>query len=124
MRKWTEKPANPRGLMAQIPKSSNPIVKRDTSSVFQDTLSLDTAKHQVHLDEEIEKIRPGDTYVIDIANIPEQEKCLVFGDVIRSVYRMKTEGSADCPDRIILFVMSSTNMLRKMLKVSDYQRFA
>ena len=81
-----------------------PIVKRDTSSVFQDTLSLDTAKHQVHLDEEIEKIRPGDTYVIDIANIPEQEKCLVFGDVIRSVYRMKTEGSADCPDRIILFV--------------------
>jgi uncharacterized protein len=80
------------------------IVKETSSGIFQDSQSGNVDKKHVYLSEQIEKIAPNETYVIDIAEISEQEKCLVFGDVIRSVYKMKTEGSPSCPDRLILFV--------------------
>ncbi len=80
------------------------IVKETTSGIFQDSPSGNVEKKHVFLSEQIEKIAAGDTYVIDIAELPEQEKCLVFGDVVRTVYRLKTEGADTCPDRIVLFV--------------------
>ncbi|RJR54776.1 MAG: ATP-binding protein [Desulfobacteraceae bacterium] len=80
------------------------IVSNDTSGIFQDARSGMPEKHHVHLAEEISKIKPGDTLVVDIAQIPEQQKCLVFGDVVRAAYRLKTEGEEECPERIIIFV--------------------
>lgn len=72
--------------------------------IFRDSLSDITERHQVHLSDKICEIRGGDTIVVDIAQLPEQQKCLVFGDVIRSVYKMKTDGDEGCPERIVIFV--------------------
>ena len=80
------------------------IVKESTSGIFQDSRSEASERKQVFLSDQIEKLKPGDTFVVDIAELPEAEKCLVFGDVIRTVYKLKTEGSETCPDRIICFV--------------------
>jgi hypothetical protein len=79
------------------------IFKSETSGIFRDCLSDQQSKKQIHLSDEICKIRGGDTIVVDIAQIPEQQKCLVFGDVIRTVYKMKTD-VGECPERIIIFV--------------------
>ena len=80
------------------------IVNSDVGGVFQDARSGNTDKRQIHLAEEMTHIKAGKTYVVDIANIPEQQKCLVFGDIIRSVYKLKTEGDGVCPERIVIFV--------------------
>jgi DNA helicase HerA-like ATPase len=80
------------------------IVSGESAGIFQDTRSGAKEKLHTHLSDEIAKIRPGQTYVIDIAQIPEQQKCLVFGDVLRSTYKLKTEGDPAGPERIIIFV--------------------
>ena len=82
----------------------NTMITGNTAGIFQDGISGIADKHHVHLSDQIENIKGGETYVVDIAQLPEQQKCLVFGDVIRTVYKMKTEGSGSCPDRIIIFV--------------------
>jgi len=80
------------------------MILGDSGGIFQDSMSNRTDKCHVHLSDQIEQIKGGETFVIDIAQLPEQQKCLVFGDVIRTVYKMKTEGSDSCPERIIIFV--------------------
>lgn len=82
----------------------NTVLNTTDEGIFQDSLSGSKDKKHVHLSKEISNIRGGESVVVDIANLPEQHKCLVFGDVIRTVYKMKTEGSETCPDRIIIFV--------------------
>ncbi len=80
------------------------MISGNTNGIFQDSRSGNAERHQVHLSEEIEQIKAGETYVVDIAQLPEHQKCLVFGDVIRTIYKMKTEGDGSCPERIIIFV--------------------
>ena len=80
------------------------MISGNTGGIFQDSISGNVDKHHVHLSDQIEQIKGGETFVVDIAQLPEQQKCLVFGDVIRTVYKMKTEGSDSCPERIIIFV--------------------
>lgn len=77
---------------------------KNEHGLFQQTESQKNEKNHVHVSQEIKKIKDGDVIVVDIAPIEEQEKCLVFGDVIRTIYEMKTEGSDDCPDKIVIFV--------------------
>lgn len=80
------------------------MISGNTGGIFQDSISANSDKQHVHLSDKVEQIKGGETFVIDIAALPEQQKCLVFGDVIRTVYKMKTEGSNSCPERIIIFV--------------------
>jgi hypothetical protein len=80
------------------------MIKGGVDGVFQDDKSGRDEKHHVYLSDEIEKIKGGETVVVDIAQLPEQQKCLVFGDVIRTVYKMKTDGNENCPDKIVIFV--------------------
>ncbi|KAF5040326.1 hypothetical protein DSECCO2_534620 [anaerobic digester metagenome] len=79
-------------------------IVRSSSGLFQNAPSQSPEKAHTFLSDCIEGIKPGDTIVVDIAELAEQEKCLVFGDVIRTIYRMKTEGTQDCPSRVIIFV--------------------
>jgi hypothetical protein len=64
------------------------------------------------LSEEFRKIKGGHIYVVDIAKLHEHEQCLVFGDILRTIYQVKAEGVEDektgevypGPEKIIFFV--------------------
>lgn len=55
-------------------------------------------------------IKGGDTYVIDIAKLADDEQTLVFGDILRTIYSVKAEDleerteKSDVPGKIIIFV--------------------
>lgn len=80
--------------------------------VFVNSRSMASDQHQVYLSDEILNINGGEMMVVDIAGLTEQLQCLVFGDIIRSVYSLK-HGDYDqddrsskmpVPKRIIIFV--------------------
>jgi hypothetical protein len=65
------------------------------------------AKGVKNLSEEIAKIRGGETVVVDIARLTDDEQTLVFGDILRTVYALyAAEGSEreDVPDKLLIFV--------------------
>ena len=111
----------------------NTIVNSESGGVFQDSKSGNADKRQIHLSEELAKLEGGKTYVVDIAGIPEQQKCLVFGDAMRSVNRLKTEGDGDCPDRIVVFVdelnkyaptsVKSSPIIGDLLEITERGRY-
>jgi hypothetical protein len=61
-----------------------------------------------NLGEKIRKIKGGQTIVVDIAKLTDEERALVFGHIIREVYGMYAEATAedrgDLPDKVIVFV--------------------
>ena len=69
-----------------------------TDDVFVDAKSGAREQHQVYLSDEILNIHGGQMLVVDIAGLTEQMQCLVFGDIIRAVYRLK-HGDYDSDDR-------------------------
>lgn len=80
--------------------------------VFVNARSLASDLQQVYLSDEVLNINGGQMLVVDIAGITEQLQCLIFGDIIRSVYSLK-HGDYDTddrrsekpvPKRIIIFV--------------------
>lgn len=80
--------------------------------VFVNSRSMASDQHQVYLSDEVLNINGGEMMVVDIAGLTEQLQCLVFGDIIRSVYSLK-HGDYDqddrsskmpVPQRIIIFV--------------------
>lgn len=80
--------------------------------VFANSRSMANDLHQVYLADKVLNINGGEMMVVDIAGITEQLQCLVFGDIIRSVYSLK-HGDFDpddrsskkpVPKRIIIFV--------------------
>lgn len=67
--------------------------------IFVNAKSSKKEQHQVYLSDEVLNINGGEMMVIDIAGLTEQLQCLVFGDIIRSVYSLK-HGDFDQEDRI------------------------
>lgn len=57
--------------------------------VFVNAKSMSNDLHQVYLSDEILNMNGGEMRVVDIAGLTEQLQCLVFGDIIRSVYALK-----------------------------------
>ncbi|MGA2278677.1 MAG: hypothetical protein ABSG80_00075 [Verrucomicrobiota bacterium] len=41
--------------------------------------------------EKIKAIKGGHTYVVDIYNLKDEEKTLVFGDILRTIYNLYAE---------------------------------
>lgn len=80
--------------------------------VFVNSRSMANDLHQVYLSDEVLNINGGEMMVVDIAGITEQLQCLVFGDIIRSVYSLKhgdfdpddRKSKKPIPKRIIIFV--------------------
>ena len=66
--------------------------------IFVNAKSSSKERHQVFLSDEILNINGGEMVVVDIAGLTEQLQCLVFGDIIRSVYSLK-HGDFDLDDR-------------------------
>lgn len=80
--------------------------------IFVNSKSDAKDQHQVHLSDEVLNINGGEMMVVDIAELTEQLQCLVFGDIIRSVYALK-HGDFDqeertskkpVPKKVIIFV--------------------
>ena len=66
--------------------------------IFVNAKSSAKEQHQVYLSNEVLNINGGEMMVVDIAGLTEQLQCLVFGDIIRSVYSLK-HGDFDQDDR-------------------------
>lgn len=80
------------------------VVRNRQSGVFVEQRS----RHAANLGEEISKIQGGQTTVVDIANLSDEERALVFGQIIQEVYAMYAEATADersdLPEKVIIFV--------------------
>jgi len=60
-----------------------------------------------NLSEEIAKIRGGETIVVDIARLTDDEQTLVFGDILRTIYALYAEEGwerEDLPEKVLIFV--------------------
>lgn len=80
--------------------------------IFVNSKSSSKEQHQVYLSDEVKNINGGEMLVVDIAGLTEQLQCLVFGDIIRSVYELKhgdfdqeeRKSKKTVPKKIIIFV--------------------
>lgn len=73
-------------------------------SIFQRSKSPEKKYKHVYLSEEINKIRPGDVYVIDIESmLHQQHQYLVIGDVFESIRDLVQGGNASGVKKIIVF---------------------
>ena len=79
-------------------------VKTMHSGIFVDNRGV----NEKLLGEEMGKIKGGHIYIIDIAQLKEYEQQLVFGDLLRTIYSLKTEPpeerEEEIPEKIIFFV--------------------
>ena len=81
------------------------VVRNRQSGVFVEQRA---ARRAVNLGDEIRKIEGGQTTVVDIAKLTDEERGLVFGHIIQEVYNMYAEASIDeqldLPKKVIIFV--------------------
>lgn len=65
-------------------------------------------QNEIRLSTALEKIKPNEMFVVDIAKLDENLQSFVFGDVIRTIYELKlgqlTDKEEDIPSRIIVFI--------------------
>lgn len=82
------------------------MVRTRQSGVFVDALSTG----EVALGRELaKKLEGGHVYVVDIAKLFDHEQMLVFGDLLREVYNLKSgeppkDRRKPVPDKVIIFV--------------------
>lgn len=79
------------------------ITQTRQSGVFVDQLSRNTCD----LGQKIQAIKGGHIYVVDIYNLKDEEKTLVFGDILRTVYQLYAESDEEdqeLPERVVVFV--------------------
>jgi len=79
------------------------IVQTRQSGIF-----VSQRRHNVkNLSEEIARIRGGEVVVVDIAKLTDDEQTLVFGDILRTIYKLYSEDSGDgddLPEKVLIFV--------------------
>jgi hypothetical protein len=79
------------------------ITQTRQSGIFVDQLS----RNHCDLSQKIAHIKGGHTYVVDIYNLKDEEKTLVFGDILRTIYQLYAESDEtdqDLPKRVVIFV--------------------
>jgi DNA helicase HerA-like ATPase len=65
------------------------------------------SRNHCDLAEKIRDIKGGHTYVVDIYNLKDEEKTLVFGDILRTIYTLYAESDVAeeaLPKKVIIFV--------------------
>lgn len=74
------------------------------SSLF----AADARGNTVRLEDQLQRIRANDVYVIDIAHLSETMQAFVFGDVVRIINRLQQgdydEQNAEPPHKLIIFI--------------------
>lgn len=101
------------GIMIQSWQRFRRLINNSINDdIFVNAKSSAKDQHQVYLSDAVLNINGGEMMVVDIAGLTEQLQCLVFGDIIRSVYSLK-HGDFDqdertsrkpIPKKIIIFV--------------------
>lgn len=79
------------------------IVQTRQTGIFVSNRSRGVKK----LSQEIGRIRGGETVVVDIARLADDEQTLVFGDILRTIYALYAEEGSereDLPEKVIIFV--------------------
>lgn len=82
------------------------IVRTRQTGIFPESRAGDEAL----LSEELTNIQGGSTYVVDIAKLADDEQTLVFGDILRTIYAIKSEAvegrteQSAIPEKVIIFV--------------------
>lgn len=79
------------------------IVQTRQTGIFVDQRPRDVK----NLSTEIARIRGGETIVVDIACLADDEQTLVFGDILRTIYALYAEEgseSEDLPKSVVIFV--------------------
>jgi hypothetical protein len=79
------------------------IVQTRQTGIFVDQRPRDVK----NLSQEIAGIRGGETIVVDIARLADDEQTLVFGDILRTIYALYAEDGSegeDLPEKVIIFV--------------------
>lgn len=81
------------------------VVKNRQSGIF---VPQRAERQAVNLGEAIRTIRGGQTTVVDVAKLTDDEKALVFGHIIQEVHNMYAEADlderSDLPRKVIIFV--------------------
>ncbi|MEW6717257.1 MAG: ATP-binding protein [Chloroflexota bacterium] len=68
------------------------------------------SRNEKLLSDELMNIKGGRIYVVDIAKLAEDEQTLVFGDILRTIYTVKSEEAEErtetspVPEKVIIFV--------------------
>ncbi len=82
------------------------IVQTRQTGIFVGSRS----RNEKLLSDELANIKGGYTYVVDIAKLADDEQTLVFGDILRTIYAVKSEEAeyrteeAPVPEKVIIFV--------------------
>lgn len=82
------------------------IVQTRQTGIFVES----RARNERLLSDELINIRGGTVYVVDIARLADDEQTLVFGDILRTIYSVKSEAleerteQSPVPEKIIIFV--------------------
>lgn len=82
------------------------IVQTRQTGIFVNSRSRD----EKLLNEELINIKGGTTYAVDIAKLADDEQTLVIGDILRTIYAVKSEELEDrtekapVPEKVIIFV--------------------
>lgn len=82
------------------------IIQTRQTGIFVNSRS----RNERLLSDELANIQGGKTYVIDIAKLADEEQTLVFGDILRSIYAVKSEETefrteaSPVPEKVIIFV--------------------
>lgn len=93
------------------------------------------AQNECRLEEELKKISAGSVSVIDIAKLSTDKQAFVFGDVLKTIYKLKLGEYGDYtpPSRIIIFIdelnkfaskdtSKNSPILRQILDVAERGR--
>jgi uncharacterized protein len=92
--------------MAMFRRHLRRIVQTRQTGIFTDS----RAKNEKLLSSNLYNIKGGHTYVVDIAKLADDEQTLVFGDILRTIYSVKSEDTEErteqsaVPEKVIIFV--------------------
>jgi len=82
------------------------IIQTRQTGIFVNSRS----RNERLLSDELANIKEGNTYVVDIAKLADEEQTLVFGDILRTIYAVKSEETelrteeSPVPEKVLIFV--------------------
>ena len=111
------------------------ILRRITQTRQSGILVDQLDSRSCDLGEKIKAIKGGHTYVVDIYNLKDEEKTLVFGDILRTIYHLYAESDGEDPElpkKVIIFVdelnkyapegTASSPIMEQVLEVAERGR--
>lgn len=106
------------------------MVITKTTGLFTDNRT----SREDNLSEKLRDIEGGNTYVIDIAKLADNEQAFVFGDIVKTIYAMFAEDDEtfNLPKKVIIFVdelnkyapagMKDSPLIEQILDISERGR--